>query len=661
MRQSLIEKTAQRFAVGLPEGRPVRSGDFLSIRPARVMTHDNTAAVIPKFKSTGARRVRHPEQPVFALDHDIQNRSAENLAKYERIELFARQHGVAFHPVGRGIGHQIMIEEGFVLPHTFVVGSDSHSNIYGALGALGTPVVRSDAAAIWATGRTWWQVPEVVRVNLFGELPRGTSAKDVIITLIGTFNNDEVLNCGLEFSGPGVAGLTIEGRMAMANMSTEWGALAGVFPYDEVTRRYMLDRAAIMARRGDPEPRLTPEIVARIEAESLEADADATYAKELDFDLSAVSPHVAGPNEVKTIAPVADIARRNIKIDKAFLLSCVNGRLEDFADAARILEGKQVAEGSRLYIAAASSEVEDQAKERGYWNTLLRAGAVALPPGCGPCIGLGEGILEDGEVGISATNRNFKGRMGAPTSQVYLASPAVVAASAVAGKIAAPASGPANVAQLREALRRGAKERVSDRPAPETRPVVILPGFPKTIEGELLFVPKDNMNTDGIYGKEFTYQDNLTPAEMGTKAMLNYDPRFQELARHGDILVGGYNFGSGSSREQAATALKHRGLRLVIAGSYSQTYKRNAFNNGFIVIECPELVEDLKKAFAKIEDPTIRSGRRAVVDFVNARIEYEGKSYSFAPLGEVAQELVVKGGFEAVIRDQIAELGRTDG
>ncbi len=711
MQQTLIEKIAQRFAVGLPEGHTVRAGDFLSIQPAHVMTHDNTAAIIPKFESMGAVRVHSPSQPVFALDHDIQNTSPQNLAKYARIEAFAKKHGVAFFPAGRGIGHQVMVEEGFVLPCTFVVGSDSHSNLYGALGALGTPVVRTDAAAIWATGRTWWQVPDIVRVNLTGKLQPGVSGKDVIIALCGLFNNDEVLNCCLEFEGAGALSLGIEERLTISNMTTEWGALAGVFPYDGVTREYLVSRAEQTEPRGFS-PRgasaqaeacgSVAEIIHRLEADLFTADADAVYAKELDLDLAAVSPFVAGPNEVKTITPLPELARRNVAIDKAFLMSCVNGRLGDFRAAADVLEGKRVHDGVKLYVAAASSEVEREAKKLGLWQTLLAAGAIALPPGCGACIGLGEGVLENGEVGISATNRNFKGRMGSPTSQVYLASPAVVAASAVAGKIAGPDTvatgadaGSTNQsepeaqardsADAREAMRRAATCRMNQRPPTTTQAVQILPGFPQQLEGELLFVPQDNLNTDGIYGKEFTYQDNLAPEEMGAKAMLNYDPQFQALARDGDILIGGYNFGSGSSREQAATALKYRGIQMIIAGSYSQTFKRNAFNNGYIVIECPALVDELRSDFAKSDALTIRTGRQVAVDFTNAQIvasgpragraaaekvasdprvgrtsapvinDWEGKTYAFSPLGEVAQELIVKGGFEAVIRAQLEE------
>ncbi|UCE59700.1 MAG: homoaconitase [Phycisphaerales bacterium] len=658
MSQNLVEKIAQRYAVGLADGQTVRAGDFLSVRPAHVMTHDNTAAVIPKFESMGASRVADSKQPVFTLDHDIQNESEGNLAKYAKIKTFAKEQGVAFFPAGRGIGHQVMVEEGFVLPGTFVVASDSHSNLYGGLGALGTPVVRTDAAAIWATGRTWWQVPPVVRVQLSGKLAPGVTGKDVIIALIGVFNKDEVLNCCLEFTGAGVASLRIDERLAIANMTTEWGALAGVFPCDEVTKEFLLFRAEIMRKRGDTAPTLTPELVVRAVEDCPVADADAVYEKDLELDLSAVTPFVAGPNEVKTITPLPEIEEKRVKIHKAYLLSCVNGRLEDFASAAEVLKDKKVADGVTLYVAAASSEVQSEAARLGYWDTLLQADATALPPGCGPCIGLGDGVLKENEVGISATNRNFKGRMGAPSSQVYLANPAVVAASAVAGYITAPPRGAdsPNAGTLREALQRGSSVRTSARPAEGAREVKLVGGFPATIEGELLFVPKDNMNTDGIYGKEFTYQDGLAPQEMGSKAMLNYDPQFQRLARDGDILAGGYNFGSGSSREQAATALKFRGLQMVIAGSYSQTYKRNAFNNGYVVIECPELIEDLKAAHTGADALSIRTGTRVIVDFTHARITANGKDYAFAPLGEVAQELITKGGFEALIREQIAQL-----
>src|SRR5262249_25993191 len=244
MSQTLVEKIATRFAVGLEPGQLVRSGDFVTIRPKHVMTHDNTGAVIPKFKQIGATKIFDPKQPVFAIDHDIQNVTPENLTKYSKIDAFAREQGVDFYPAGTGISHQVMVEQGYVTPGSLVVGSDSHSNLYGAIAALGTPVVRTDAASIWATGVTWWQVPPVARVLLKNKLSPGVVGKDVIIALCGLFNKDEDLNQAVEFVVDGAANLPMSARMTIANMTTEWGALAGVFPFDEVTVNYLRSRVA---------------------------------------------------------------------------------------------------------------------------------------------------------------------------------------------------------------------------------------------------------------------------------------------------------------------------------------------------------------------------------------------------------------------------------
>jgi homoaconitate hydratase len=211
MPQTIVEKIAQAHVTDGPQ-RPLRTGDFVSLRPFHAMTHDNTSAVMSKFKSVGAKTIYDPKQLVFALDHDIQNRDEANLKKYRSIEAFAREHGVDFYPAGSGIGHQIMVERGYALPGSFVVASDSHSNMYGALGAIGTPIVRTDAAAVWATGEFWWQIPRTIQVVLEGRLSEGVSGKGVIITLCGLYNHDEALNAAVEFSGPGVVSLSMDAR-----------------------------------------------------------------------------------------------------------------------------------------------------------------------------------------------------------------------------------------------------------------------------------------------------------------------------------------------------------------------------------------------------------------------------------------------------------------
>ena len=249
MGQTIVEKIAQAHMTEGPS-RPLRAGDFLSIRPYHVMTHDNTSAVMKKFKAIGAKKVHDPAQPVITADHDIQNMEESNLAKYRSMEAFAREQGIDFYPPGTGIGHQIMVEKGYVLPGTFVVASDSHSNMYGALGAIGTPVVRTDAAAIWATGEFWWQIPRTVQVVLEGRLAPGVTGKDVIVTLCGLYNQEEVLNAAVEFTGPGVASLSMDARLSIANMSTEWGTLVGWFPVDEVTLHYLEARNRELRAQG---------------------------------------------------------------------------------------------------------------------------------------------------------------------------------------------------------------------------------------------------------------------------------------------------------------------------------------------------------------------------------------------------------------------------
>jgi len=645
MGQTIVEKIAQAHMVEGPN-RPVQAGDFLSLRPKHVMTHDNTSAVLSKFRALGLGRVHDPHQPVFALDHDIQNTSQENLAKYQKIEAFAREQGIDFYPAGAGIGHQLLCEQGYVTPGSLVVASDSHSNMYGALGALGTPVVRTDAAAIWACGEFWWSIPRTVQVVLEGALRPGVTGKDVIIALCGLYSQGEVLNAALEFSGPGLAHLSMDARMSIANMSTEWGALAAWFPCDAVTIGYLRKRRAILAQRGIE--RFTEAELQGWEAAPPTPDPDAGYAARIELDLGEVTPHVSGPDTVFVTEPLATIAARRVRVHKAYLLSCVNGRTEDLEQAAAVLAGRKVAPGVTLYLAAASREVEEAARASGVWQTLLDAGAVALPPGCGACIGLGAGLLEPGEVGISATNRNFKGRMGSREAQTYLASPAVVAASAAAGYICAPESWP------KVALRRRWTELVPAGGVAER--VEILPGFPVRLVGRVLFLPQDNLNTDGIYGKDYTYRE-LPREEMARVVMANYDPTFAERARGGDVVVGGFNFGTGSSREQAVTALQAKGIPCVIAASFSQTYLRNAFNNGFLCLEVPAFVRRLREHFAAAVaagERTVIPGDEVAIEFTTSTLTYRGETFAFPALGSVPQSLVIAGGVENLVRHKLA-------
>ena len=575
--------------------------------------------------------------------------------------------------------------------------------MYGGIGCVGTPIVRTDAAALWATGKTWWQVPRMINVELKGRLPQGVTGKDVIVALCGYFNKDEVLNGAIEFSGDGITALSVDDRLTIANMTTEWGALAGVFPVDDVTLdwyeralkrlefRTFANPAVSSAIPPPPEhPRINRARLDALRVANLSSDPDATYASHLVLDLSTLVPHVSGPNSVKVSNPLPALEAKRIPIQKAYLLSCTNARASDISAAAAVLKGHQVADGVEFYVAAASSEVQLDAEKRGDWETLVLAGAKPLPAGCGPCIGLGVGLLEEGQTGISATNRNYKGRMGHPNAQAYLASPAVVAASAIKGYIASPDSLNQSTLPPSGAPTFSLVNPVQDNaaaPASAAADEPVLDGFPATFSGPLLFTPQDNLNTDALYPGKYTYQDDITLARQAEVVMENYDPSFAALvaslraqqsqsesapssdAKAGVVLVSGYNFGTGSSREQAATALKAAGVPLVIAGSFGDIFKRNAINNGLVCIESPELVADLTREYAKEGkrgaggtegELTVNRGHNVDVRVVEGRVDVrwpsgETRTYSVGRVGASVQELWICGGLEGYVLKSIKE------
>ncbi|CCH57945.1 hypothetical protein TBLA_0A01460 [Henningerozyma blattae CBS 6284] len=667
--QNLIEKIVQRYSVDGLEKPDVElhSGDYINLKPSYCMSHDNTWPIALKFLQLQSEKLYDANQIVNTIDHDVQNKSEANLQKYDNMRKLAGRLGSHFYPAGRGIGHQIMIEEGFAFPYRLAVASDSHSPIYGGVGCLGVSVVRSDAACIWATGRTWWRIPPVAKVELKGQLPRGLSGKDVIIALCGIFKKDEVLNHAIEFTGEGVGSLSIDDRLSIANMCTEWGALAGLFPVDRRTVEYY------RGRLGDVEashPRINKESVSQVESRmaTMVGDVDASYNKTLQIDLSRLTHYVAGPNSVKVMECADKLSRQEIAVNKAYLISCTNSRLSDLQNAAEVFKrsGRQVASGVQFYLAAASSIVQRQAELDGSWKVLVDAGAIVLPSGCGPCIGLGMGLLKEGEVGVSSSNRNFKGRMGDVKARAYLSSPAVVAASAILGKIGTPEEvfgEPREISgdlsgDLSAECVENAKSGMPPQPKMPPQGEVI-EGFPERIQGRIVFCNNDNINTDGIYPGKYTYNENITRQEMGEIVMENYDTEFTKIAQAGDILVSGYNFGSGSSREQAAVALLAKGIPLVVAGSFSNIFCRNAINNVLLTLDVPELVEYLKEKYKGDARLTIRSDlkltwdiRDGVVDISeNDKVVFSKKVNA---LGRIVQEIAVQGGLEGWIRNEIA-------
>lgn len=425
MSHTFVEKILAKNA-GLAEVMP---GQIIEATPDVALSHDNTAAIAKTFYSLGLERVKYPGRLAITLDHAAPPPTTQHAQNHAEVRRFVSQQGIThFFEVGRGICHQVLCEEGLIYPGVLLLGADSHSPHYGALGAFGAGVGRSEMAAIWATGQLWLRVPESIKITLTGVLSPWVTSKDIALYLIGHLGADGGLYASVEFHGEAISRMSMDSRFVLPNMMAEMGAKNAWVQPDEVTFTWLEER-------GTPEQRSRRDIWAAAASE-LAPDPGATYLAEYEFDAAAIEPQVACPHTVDNVKPLSAVA--GTKVDQAFIGTCTNGRLEDIAVAAQIMQGRQVAPGTRLLIIPASSQVYLEAIKAGYVETLLTAGAIFGSPGCGPCMGNHMGIPAAGEVTISSANRNFQGRMGTRDSEVYLAAPAIVAASAVAGKIAGP-------------------------------------------------------------------------------------------------------------------------------------------------------------------------------------------------------------------------------
>lgn len=399
--------------------RRVVPGQVVTCRPDRLLMHDNASAITGKIAAELEQYgPADPEQLVIVLDHVIPAADEKTAAGHRKVRAFAARHGVRhFYDVGEGICHQVMVEQGLVRPGDLVVGSDSHTCSYGAVNAFATGIDRTEAAALILTGETWFKVPETMKLTIRGQLPEPVSAKDLVLTIIGRLGADGADYKSVEFHGD-TAGLSFDDRFVIANMGVEMGAKNAVFPCDGVTHAW-LERAGV-APGWEP----------------AWSDPDATFGSELEFVLDEIVPVIAAPHKVDNVRPVTELA--GIEVQQCLLGTCTNGRLGDLEIAARILKGRKVAPGTRLLVLPASRTVLEQALALGIIADLIAAGAVLLPPGCGPCLGAHQGVLAPGEKCLSTANRNFRGRMGCREAEVYLASPATVAVSAVTGRITDP-------------------------------------------------------------------------------------------------------------------------------------------------------------------------------------------------------------------------------
>jgi len=413
MAQTFSEKILSRKA-----GRPVRAGEVITAVPDFYLSHDNSSAIIGEFKKLGLARVKAPEKIVIVLDHIVPASDEKYAQNHKTIREFVRTQGIPnFFDIQHGVCHQVFSEAGFALPGKVIMGSDSHTTTYGAYGAFSAGIGRTEMASIWATDEIWLRVPETLRIEFRGEFPTGVSAKDAILKVIGDNGADRANYEAVEFAGPSASKFSLASRMVLSNMAAEMGAKNGYFEPDDLTLEWLKARA-------------------RADFEIVRSDPGAAYEAVLQYDLSVLEPQIACPHTVDNVKPVREVEGR--PFHQALIGTCTNGRLEDLEVAARILKGRKIHPNIRLLILPASRAVYVEAMKRGLLETLSEAGAVILNPGCGPCLGAHEGLLAPGEVVVGTSNRNFKGRMGGRDSEIYLASPATVAASALEGRITDP-------------------------------------------------------------------------------------------------------------------------------------------------------------------------------------------------------------------------------
>jgi 3-isopropylmalate/(R)-2-methylmalate dehydratase large subunit len=410
----------QKILAAHCESKEVVSGQLIMVNLDRVLGNDITSPVaIKEFNRLGADRVYDKEKVTMVMDHFAPNKDIKAAEQCKMCRTFCEEKEIVnFYDVGEmGIEHALLPEKGLVVAGDVVIGADSHTCTYGALGAFSTGVGSTDMACGMAIGKAWFKVPSAIRFRLKGKLGPYVSGKDVILHIIGKIGVDGALYRSMEFTGEGLSSLSMSDRLCIANMAIEAGAKNGIFEVDEQTLAYIKEHSS-------REPVV------------FQADEDAEYDETYDIDLSQIQPTVSFPHlpeNTKTFDEIGDVA-----IDQVVIGSCTNGRLEDMEVAARILKGRKVAKNVRTIIIPATQKVYLEAMEKGYLKTFIESGAVVSTPTCGPCLGGHMGILAKGERAVATTNRNFVGRMGHPESEVYLASPAVAAASAVTGKLTDP-------------------------------------------------------------------------------------------------------------------------------------------------------------------------------------------------------------------------------
>jgi 3-isopropylmalate/(R)-2-methylmalate dehydratase large subunit len=413
MGKTIAEKILSNHA-----GRDLRAGDIAICNVDFCFGQDGTSSIIiDSFRKLGVKKAFDKSRFYMIIDHSAPSPNMGVSAIHKKMREFAKEFDVGMYDIGCGVCHQLVPQKGHVTCGDLVLGADSHTCTYGAINVFSTGVGSTDLAITLASGKNWFKVPETIRVNVTGKLPKGVSSKDVILHIAKDIGSNGATYKSVEFYGDAIAEMSVDSRLTISNMAVEIGAKVGLMEADEKTLAWVREHS-----KREPNP--------------VKPDPDARYVAAKKYDISKLVPQVAKPHAVDNVADAAKLA--DIKIDQAFVGTCTNGRLEDLETAAKILKGKTIARGVKFVVAPASAEIFLAAVKKGVIDTFVKSGCMVVAPGCGPCVGTHNGTLADGEVAISTANRNFKGRMGNPNSFIYLASPATVAASALTGRITDP-------------------------------------------------------------------------------------------------------------------------------------------------------------------------------------------------------------------------------
>ncbi|MBU2053945.1 MAG: 3-isopropylmalate dehydratase large subunit [Proteobacteria bacterium] len=599
-------KTIVEKILGAHAGREVKKGDIVDVViDVRAARDFGGANVVKNIRDSGLS-VADPKKTFFTFDCNPGGSDQSYATNQQICRAFARANGIGIFDIDQGIGTHVAIDRGLVVPGDTFVSTDSHANILGAVGAFGQGMGDQDIAYAFAHGRVWFNVPPTLKVNLSGKPSQQATAKDVTLALLKKFGANGLLGYAVEFYGPVVDRLGLDGRITLASMATEMGGIISLIP----------PTGAILAYCGVKSGR---------NVKGIFADGDAEYEGVEELNLDNLQPLVSRPGHPEDVVNAAEVAGR--KIDSVFIGSCTNGRMEDLEATADILKGRRVAPGVVLKIVPATDEIWKEALEKGLWDLFKKAGVLVGNAGCAGCAAGQIGQNGRGEVTVSTGNRNFTGKQG--MGEVYLASPRVAAASAVAGVIALPDAIPSRPVVFERRPAANATKKTAKGGETVEKPAVI--------SGRVWVVPKDNIDTDMIFHNRYLALTDIR--EMGRHAFGNLEgwKDFPERAKPGDIVVAGKNFGCGSSRQQAVDCFSSLGIPLIIAESFGAIYERNAINAGLAIMN------------AALVQSKIESGQRIEVNFKTGVIRNldTGGTLQGGPFSEVQMKIYQQGGLLA--------------